>query len=376
MSAELGFNPRFFGARVPRIEDKRLLTGNGRYIDDLPAHGALHAAFLRSPYAHARIQSFDGSGALRAGAVAVFTAEDLGPAWKEFPLPVPHPALRPRNTVPLAKGKTRYMGEPVAVVLAESRAQAEDALEGIQVSYEILEPAVHPVDALKEGAPLVHEDLGDNLAAHLDIRIGDAKKEMDRAPHRETLHLKMQRGGCGAMETRGLLASYDSKFDRLTLYASSQAPHLMRKNLAYLLDRPENTIDVIAPDIGGGFGPKAYAYPEDLVISWAAIRMGGAVKWIEDRLEHIQTTVQEREQFHEVEVGFDEEGRILALRDRGVCDIGAYLPWSIVVALLTVTCIPGPYKVRHFEGALDVVYTHRVPVAPVRGAGRIQSVFI
>ncbi|MFQ5913744.1 MAG: molybdopterin cofactor-binding domain-containing protein [Nitrospinota bacterium] len=376
MSSDLLLNPRFFGARVLRVEDKRLLTGHGRYVDDLPALGALHAAFLRSPYAHARIEAIDVSGALKAGAVAAFAAEDLGPAWKEFPIPVPHPALRPHNTVPLAKEKTRYVGEPVAVVLAEHRGQAEDALEEIRVSYEILEATSHPVDALQKDAPLVHEDLGDNVAAHLEVQIGDAEKAMARAPRRETLRLKMQRGGSGAMETRGLLASYDPKFDRLTLYASTQTPHLMRKDLAYVLDRPESTIDVIAPDVGGGFGPKVYSYPEDVVISWSAIQLGRPVKWIEDRLEHIQSSVQEREQFHEVEVGFDEEGRILALKDRGVCDIGAYLPWSIVVPLLSVTCIPGPYKVRHFKGALDVVYTHRVPVAPVRGAGRIQSIFI
>ncbi len=376
MSSGPLLNPRFFGARVPRIEDKRLLTGNGRYIDDLPDSGALHAAFLRSPYAHARIESIDVSGALKAGAAAAFTAEDLGAAWKEYPVPVPHPALRPHNTVPLAKDKTRYMGEPVAVVLAESRARAEDALEGIRASYEILEATVHPADALKEGAPLVHDDLGDNLAARLEVNIGDAEKALARAPRRETIRLKMQRGGSGAMETRGHLVSYDPKFDHLTLYASTQTPHLMRKDLAYMLDRPESAIDVIAPDVGGGFGPKAYAYPEDTVIAWAAIRLGGSVKWIEDRLEHIQTTVQEREQIHEVEIGFDDEGRIRALRDRGICDLGAYLPWSIVVPLLSLTCIPGPYKIPNFSGVLEAAYTHRVPVAPVRGAGRIQAAFI
>ena len=234
----------------------------------------------------------------------------------------------------------------------------------------------HPIDALKDDAPLVHDDLGDNVAAHLEVRIGEPDEALDASPNRETLRLKMQRGGCGAMETRGHLASYDPKFDHLTLYATSQTPHLLRSDLAYMLGRSDGSIDVVAPDVGGGFGPKAYPYPEDTVIAWAAIRMKGSVKWIEDRIEHIQSTVQEREQHHEVEIGFDEEGRLLALKDRSVCDIGAYLPWSIVVPLLSVTCIPGPYKLRNFSAAMDVAYTHRVPVAPVRGAGRIQSVFI
>ncbi len=376
MSSDLHWNPRFFGARVTRVEDQRLLTGNGRYVDDLPDRGALHAAFLRSPYAHAKITSIDVTGALKAGAIAAFTAHDMGDCWKELPVPIPHPALRPHNTVPLAKDKARYMGEPVVVVLAESRAAAEDALEGVRVSYEILPAVAHPIDALKDDAPLVHDDLGDNVAAHLEVRIGEPDEALDASPNRETLRLKMQRGGCGAMETRGHLASYDPKFDHLTLYATSQTPHLLRSDLAYMLGRSDGSIDVVAPDVGGGFGPKAYPYPEDTVIAWAAIRMKGSVKWIEDRIEHIQSTVQEREQHHEVEIGFDEEGRLLALKDRSVCDIGAYLPWSIVVPLLSVTCIPGPYKLRNFSAAMDVAYTHRVPVAPVRGAGRIQSVFI
>ena len=376
MSSDLLLNPRFFGARVPRVEDQRLLTGSGRYVDDLDCPDALHAAFLRSPYAHARIQKIDLTGCLEAGAVAAFTAKDLGDSWKELPVPIPHPSLRPHNTVPLAKDKVRYVGEPVVLVLARSRAEAEDALESVQVSYDILPAASNPIDALKDNSPLVHEDLGDNMAAHLEIQIGDPDKVRDDSPNRSTLRLKMQRGGCGAMETRGHLASYDPKFDRLIVYAGTQTPHLMRTDLAYMLGRPESSIDVVAPDVGGGFGPKAYSYPEDTVIAWAAIRMKGSVKWIEDRIEHIQSTVQEREQYHEVEIGFDDEGHLLALKDRGVCDIGSYLPWSIVVPLLSITCIPGPYKLRNFSADLKVAYTHRVPVAPVRGAGRIQSVFI
>lgn len=379
MSSEFRLNTKWIGADVPRKEDQRLLTGGGRYVDDLPCPEALHGAFLRSPYAHARIESIDVSGALErggGGAVAAFTAEDMGEACREFPQPVPNPALRPRNILPLARGFTRYVGEPVVFVLAGDRAAAEDALNGVRVSFEVLPATAHPVDALKAGAPLVHADLGDNRAARLEVRFGDAEKELARAPRRETLRLTLCRAGGEAMETRGMLAYHDAAFDRLTVYSSTQVPHQVRRNISRVLGRPEHSVDVIAPDVGGGFGPKAFSYPEEFVVPWAAMRVGRPVKWIEDRIEHIQTTYQEREQVHEVEVGYDEEGRILALRDRGVFDTGAYVPWGAVVPYLSMTNIPGPYRIQHFDAAMEVVYTHRVPVTPVRGAGRPQSAFI
>ena len=178
------------------------------------------------------------------------------------------------------------------------------------------------------------------------------------------------------METRGYLVHYNREFDELTIYSSTQVPHQIRRNIGYVLDRAEASINVIAPDVGGGFGPKAFSYSEDFVLPWAAMQVGRSIKWIEDRIEHIQTTYQEREQVHEVEVGFDDEGHILALRDRGVFDTGAYVPFSVVVPYISITNIPGPYKIKHFEAVMDVAYTHRVPITPVRGAGRPQSVFI
>ena len=345
-------------------------------MDDLPTEGALHAAFLRSPYAHAGIRSIDVSGAIQAGAAAAYTAEDLGPACKEFPQPVPIPALQAHSILPLAKGVARYVGEPVAVVLAESRALAEDALEGIRVDFEIREALAHPVDALEDGAPLVHEDISRNIAITVKSGFGNAEEALANSPRRETLRLTVQRAGGEAMETRGYLVSYNEALDELTIYSSTQVPHQVRRNIGYVLDRPEASIDIITPDVGGGFGPKAFSYSEDFVLPWAAMRSGRPIKWIEDRIEHIQTTYQEREQSHTVDVGFNEEGRILALRDRGVCDTGAYLPFSAIVPLLSITNIPGPYKLGSFESRMDVVYTHRVPITPVRGAGRPQSCFI
>jgi carbon-monoxide dehydrogenase large subunit len=376
VTAEFQLNPRWFGAKVPRVEDERLLKGQGRFVDDLPAEGALHAAFVRSPYAHARIKSIDISSSIQAGATAVFTAEDMGSSCKEFPQPVPIPTIRAHSILPLAKKVARYVGEPVAIILAESRALAEDALGEIRIDYEVLKAIAHPADALVDDAPLVHEDVKNNIAITVEAGFKNTEEALSHSPHRETLRLTVQRGGGEAMETRGYLVSYNETFDELKIYSSTQVPHQVRRNIGYVLDRSEATIDIITPDVGGGFGPKAFSYSEDFVLPWAAMQLGRPVKWIEDRIEHIQTTYQEREQVHTVDVGFDKEGRILALRVRGIFDTGAYLPFSAIVPILSITNVPGPYKLGSYESQVDVVYTHRVPIAPVRGAGRPQSCFI
>lgn len=359
-----------------RKEDQRLLTGRGRYLDDLPCPAALHAAFLRSPYAHARIVDLDLGGCRGAGAVDAYKAEDLGDLWQPFPTPVPHPDLRGHNWVPLARAKVKFVGEPVAVAVAESRAAAEDALEAIRAEYEILPVAHHPSQALEPGAPLVHDELDDNLAIRLEANIGDADKALAEAPRVESLRLEIQRGGGGSMECRGVLAQYDPLYDKLVVHSSTQIPHFVRQKLAFLLRRTPESIDVIATDVGGGFGPKATVYPEEFMIPWLAMKLEQPVKWTEDRMEYIQTGVQEREQIHQVTVGFDDEGRILALKDEAVVDLGAYPAWGIVTPILTLMAIPGPYKIKHFSGEMNVAYTHRVAVAPVRGAGRPQATFV
>ena len=359
-----------------RKEDQRLLTGRGRYLDDLPCPAALHAAFLRSPYAHARIVDLDLSGCRGAGAVDAYKAEDLGDLWQPFPTPVPHPDLRGHNWPPLARAKVKFVGEPVAVAVAESRAAAEDALEAIRAEYEILPVAHHPIQALEPGAPLVHDELDDNLAIRLEANIGDADKALAEAPRVESLRLEIQRGGGGSMECRGVLAQYDPLYDKLVVHSSTQIPHFVRQKLAFLLRRTPESIDVIATDVGGGFGPKATVYPEEFMIPWLAMKLEQPVKWTEDRMEYIQTGVQEREQVHQVTVGFDDEGRILALKDKAVVDLGAYPAWGIVTPILTLMAIPGPYKIKHFSGEMNVAYTHRVAVAPVRGAGRPQATFV
>ncbi|MFQ5914806.1 MAG: molybdopterin cofactor-binding domain-containing protein [Nitrospinota bacterium] len=376
MSWDFPLNPRFFGARVPRVEDKRLLTGGGRYVDDIPCPGALHAAFLRSPYAHARIAHIDLSGCIAAGAVAAFEAEDLGTAAQPFPIAPPHPAIRGRNWAALARGKVRFVGEPVAVVVAATRAEAEDALEAARVDYEVLAAVSHPARALETGAPCVHDDLGDNRTARVQVKIGDAEEALSQAPRVENFQIRIKRGAGGSMECRAILAQYDRGFGRLKVYSSTQVPHLLRQRLAPLLGRSEDSIEVSAPDVGGGFGPKAIIYPEDAVVPWLAIKLGRPVKWIEDRLENLQAGVQEREQIHEVSVGFDDEGRILAVKLRSVIDTGAYPVYGLVNPMLTLLHVPGLYRLRHYSSELDVVYTNRVPCAPVRGAGRPEGTFL
>lgn len=366
----------WFGTRMIRKEDHRLLTGRGRYVDDLPCPHALHAAFLRSPYAHARIVKLDLSGCKESNIVFAYKAEDLGVLWRPFPTPVPHPDLRGNNWSPLAKDKVRFVGEPIAVTVAESRAAAEDALEAIQVEYEILPVAHHPIQALETGAPLVHDELGNNLAIQLEAKIGDVERALSEAPNVESLRLEIQRGGGGSMECRGVLAQYDSLYDKLIVHSSTQIPHFVREKLAFLLKRRPESIDVIATDVGGGFGPKATVYPEEFMIPWLAMELRQPIKWIEDRIEYIQTGVQEREQIHEVTVGFDDEGNILSLKDEAVVDLGAYPAWGIVTPILTLMAIPGPYRIKHFSAVMKVAYTHRVAVAPVRGAGRPQATFV
>lgn len=376
MTTDFMKNPKYIGTGMPRFEDRRLLTGGGRFTDDIHCPEALHAAFLRSPYAHARILEIDLSGCAEAGAVAAFTGEDMGTAGEPYPLQAPHPSIRGRNWAPLAREKTRFYGEPVAVFVAKSRAEAEDAAEAARVEYEVLPASYHPLQALEPGAPLVQDELGDNLCARLESAIGEPDDALSKAPHVEEFELKTQRGGAGAMECRAILAQYDAQLDRLRIYSSTQAPHGARQLVAAILGRPEATVEVLAHDVGGGFGPKGRLYPEDLVIPWLAVKLERPVKWTGDRLEFIQGAIQEREGIHKVTVGFDGEGRILALRVHTIMDTGAYPVAGPINSMNVITHAIGLYKFAHYAASLDLVYTHRVPCGPVRGASRPQGTFI
>ena len=284
----------------------------------------------------------------------------------------PHAELRGHNFSLLAGDRARFVGEAVAAVVADSRYAAEDARELIEVEYEPLASA----QTLAAGAPAVHDDIPDNVAGRVTLTRGDVEAALRAAPRVASLTLRIGRGGGQPMETRGLVADWNAALGQLTVWASSQVPHQIRQFVADLLDLAPHQVRVIAPDVGGGFGAKLIVYPEDVLIPFIARRVARPVRWLEDRLEHMLAATQEREQEHEVTVGFDDEGRLLALRDRFVHDTGAYTPRGLVVPLLTASMLTGPYKIPAVESSFVSRYTHRVPVTPYRGAGQPQAVFV
>jgi aerobic carbon-monoxide dehydrogenase large subunit len=365
---------KFIGDRLLRKEDPRLVQGRGRYVGDITLPGMLHAAIVRSPHAHARINGIDAARALEApGVVGVLTFADLGDAARPLAIVPPHAALRGKNFHLLAGDRARFVGEAVAVVVAESRYAAEDARALIAVTWE---PLASVQDATAPGAAHVHEDIPDNLAGRVTLARGDVAAALRSAPRRASLTLTIGRAGGQPMETRGLVAEYNEMAGLLTVWASSQVPHQVRQFVCEVLGLEPHRVRVIAPDVGGGFGAKLIVYPEDVLIPLLALRFGRPVRWLEDRLEHMLTATQERTQTHTVEIGFDDAGRLLALRDHFVHDTGAYTPRGLVVPLLSASMLAGPYKIPSVEVTFDSFYTHRVPVTPYRGAGQPQAVFV
>ncbi len=364
---------RWFGAPVQRIEDPRLLRGRGTYVDDIDLPEMLHAAVLRSTHARARILSIDTSAARALpGVHLVLTASNLGQVLEPSPLLVPHHALtQPRTQLPLALDEVHYVGEAVAFVVADNRYIAEDALDLIDVEYDPL-PVVHSLEtAAAEDAPLVHADVPGNVAAHLVQVVGDPDAVFASAAH--VLHetLLMDRGAAMPMECRGVLARWDAHEGLLTCWISTQGPIPIRNGLAAIFHLPEHKVRVIAPDVGGGFGTKIMMfYPEEILVPFAAIHLGRPVKWIEDRREHFISANQERSQLHEVEYAFDDQGILMAVRDKFLHDTGAYTPYGIIVPIITACTLPGPYRLKNYYSEFKVLYTNKVPVSPYRGAGR------
>lgn len=370
---------RYFGAKVLRVEDPRLLRGRGHYTDDIRLPGMLHAAFVRSPFAHARILSIQTSRAkAEPGVVAVYTAEDFGDlATRPMPHMVPVAIVRqPRNYQPLAHDEVCHIGVPVAMVIAESRAAAEDAAALVEVEYEQLPAIIDWRRALDDDAPRAHADAPDNLVAGLQARFGPVEEVFARAPHVFSETFTTHRGGCHSMEGRGVIAAADPIHGQLTIWSSTQAPHMVRRLVAEQLRRDERTIRVIAPDVGGGFGPKCSLYPEEVAIPLAALALQRPVKWIEDRSEHFVSTTQQRDQAWDLQVAADETGRMLAVRGRCLHDNGGYVPYGLVAAVTSTAAFPGPYALLAVDIKLDVVFTNLVPNTPVRGAGRPTTCFV
>jgi aerobic carbon-monoxide dehydrogenase large subunit len=368
---------RWFGERVQRVEDDRLLRGNGRFTDDIDS-GALESCLIRSPYAHARITSVDVSAARALpGVVAVYLAADLPFGDRDLPILIPHPNLTHGRTQRcLASEVVRYSGEAVAFVVAESRSIAEDAAELVQVEYEPL-PVVITPEVSAAADRLVHDDVPGNVAAEMLQEVGDVNKAMAAAPHRKRLHFRFERGAASPMEGRAIWARWSAAEHKLTVFDSTQSPTSIRGGLAVLFGLPESDVEVIAPDVGGGFGPKIMLfYPDELLVPFAAMQLGRPVKWTEDRQEHFTAVNQERGQVHEVEVGFDEDGHVLALSDDFIHDAGAYTPYGIILPIITAAQVPGPYRVPNYRVRFRAVYTNATPTSPYRGAGRPHACFV
>ncbi|MET8335795.1 aerobic carbon-monoxide dehydrogenase large subunit [Streptosporangium canum] len=373
---------KLFGEPVRRREDPRLLTGQGRYLDDLGG-GALAAAFVRSPHAHARIRDIDVSAAIDVdGLVAIYTWEDL-PALLAQPLPllIPHPALtHGRTAYPLARDLVRHVGEPVVMVVARDRYLAEDACALIRVDYEILKPVVG-VEEAAQSAQLVHDDVPGNVGAHLVQEVPSAaglgaREAIEAAPHTLAFRLDIERSASMPLEGRGVYARWDADDSSLRVYTSTQTSTSVRMAIAAKLGLPLPKVEVIAPDVGGGFGVKiVHPWPEEVLVPWAAILLDREVKWAEDRREHFVSSAHERAQVQSVRVGFDDDGRVLGLEVNILHDHGAYTPYGIIVPIITSTQLLGPYKIGAYRVEFSSIYTNTVQVTPYRGAGRPQAVF-
>ncbi len=366
------------GASVRRKEDFRLLTGRGKFAGDVRLPGMLHAAMLRSPHAHARLGAIDASAALALrGVVAVFSARDIGDVPR---IPVrlgPRPSLVACLQPPLAVDKVRYVGEPVAIVIADSRYVAEDALELVRVEWEPIEPVADCRRAREAGAPVLHDAIGGNVVDRLGTTTGDVDSALRDAPVRLRERFAVQRHTGVPMETRGLTAAYDAGTRVLTLRGVAKVPHFNRRVLSELIGHPEHLIHFIELEVGGGFGVRGEFYPEDFVVPWAAMRLGRPVHWIEDRREHLMATNHSRQQDHDVEIGVTREGTIVALADRFVADLGAYVrTHGVIVPELTAALLPGPYRIPNYACDVLCVLTNKTPTGTYRGPGRYECTFV
>jgi carbon-monoxide dehydrogenase large subunit len=375
---------RWVGRSLRRREDERLLRGRGQFVADIDLPGQVHVVFVRSPFAHARVQGFDATAALALpGVVDVLTAADVpaGPLppflWDTPPeklVAALRPHLRPCHP-PLLTDRPLYAGQAVAVVVAESRYVAEDAAELLELDYEPLEPVATLEQALAPGAPVVQEGWEDNVAVRFEVAKGDVETALARAAVVVRERFSVQRQAGIPLETRGAIGAYEGEPEALTLWSSTQNAHPLRRALSRVAQLPPERIRVVAPDVGGGFGIKGVLYPEDLLVGLLAIRLRRPVKWIEDRLEHMLSAVHAREQVHELELGLDEQGLIVGLRDHVLVDTGAYNPLGLVIPYNTIAHLMGPYRVPSFAATAEGVITTKVPTAPYRGAGRPEAVF-
>ncbi|MBZ0161395.1 MAG: xanthine dehydrogenase family protein molybdopterin-binding subunit [Notoacmeibacter sp.] len=375
------------GARVTRKEDKRFITGKGRYTDDMVVPGMKHAAFVRSPHAHARITNIDASAAKgMPGVIDVLTgkqikADGIGNlicGWmihSKDGTPMKMGAWEP-----MATATVRYVGDAVAVVVADTKAQARDAAERVEVSYEELPAVIHAVEAMKPGAPQLHPEAENNLI--YDWEIGDsaaADAAIAAAAHVTEVDIVNNRLSPNPMEPRATLGVYDAAEDHYTCWTTSQNPHVARLVMsAFYNVAPENKLRVIAPDVGGGFGSKIYIYPEEIVCLWASKTTGVPVKWVADRTESFMTDAHGRDHVTKVRMAFDKDHRITGLKVDTIANLGAYMSLfsSSVPTYLYATLLSGQYVIPAIHANVRTVYTNTVPVDAYRGAGRPEATYL
>lgn len=373
-------SPVLFGRPVRRIEDPALVSGRGRYLDDLQPAGCLAAAFVRSPYAHALLTGIDADAArAMPGVVAVLTFADLKPylTAERLSVGLPSGAIQFEVDRPvLAIDEVVYVGEPIVVVIAESRHLAEDAAEAVAIDFEPLPAVADCRAALASDAPTAHRGLPHNCLAKFGFAYGDADDVFSTAPCVAEGSYWIHRGGAHSLEGRGVLAVHDEVAGQLQVWSSTQTPHALKKTICELLGREEDTVRVILPDLGGGFGPKLVTYPEEVAVAAVAVMLGRPVKWVEDRREHFLSATQERDQFWDMQIACDEAGHILAIRGNLVHDHGAYTARGLNVPYGSGVTLPLPYNVPAYKLDVSVVLTNMVPVTPVRGAGQPQAAFV
>ena len=365
-----------FGASIRRKEDPRLLRGDGRYLSDIKLHGMVHAVFVRSPHAHALIRGIDSSAAAAdPRVVCVLTAEDLPAGLPPLPCIDAEETTKPFNQPILAADKVRFVGEPVALLVVEGdRYVAEDIAGLIDVDYEPLPAVSTATAAVASDAPLVHFET--NVVDVLEYSVGDAEPALAAAPYTLSERFVTQRYAGTPLETRGVIVQWDQTRHGLTMWSSTQVPHSLKATLVGYLGLPENAVRVIAPDVGGAFGVKLQPYPEEVVLGLAAERVGRPIKWVEDRYEHFLASTHGREQYHDVDVGYDDDGRILAIRDHAVTNTGAYLQrLTLVEPFIGVSMLSGPYAIEHQQLVSTVVMTNTTPLNPFRGVGHVQAAF-
>src|SRR6266550_956050 len=367
---------KYVGQRLKRTEDPRLIKGLAHYVDDIRLPDTLHVAFVRSVYAHARIKSIDASEALKSpGVVAVYTGKDVAKVG-----PVPCASALPNLKVPdyrvLAQDKVFFVGHPIAAVVATDAYLARDAVDLVAVDYDDL-PAVVDVEEAAKGGPVIHDGFGDNIAYKLTAGEGDIDAALATADHVIKQRMVHQRLAPIAMEPRGVLARYFPGEEELTVWSSTQIPHLLRTQLALMIGIPENKLRVITPEVGGGFGSKLNVYAEEALLGWISMQLGKPVKWIESRRENVQATIHGRAQVGTIEVGCKNDGTITGLRYNVVADLGAYHQLlTPAIPTLTGLMLSGAYKIPAIQMNVTGVFTNKMSTDAYRGAGRPEATYV